>query len=689
MAFIKSNRLVKSVLLGVIVIAFLEIFVFNFRHWATAGYTAADAQSYVTGHGYSVTVSDDGSFILNDSNDTWITFENMNMSLNTIFLDVPDGEDSTLTVGVYANDEANLAGFDLQTTTVCSTVKLTKYLRTHLSGQSDYMKIYFQNVTPGTTIRGIQFNRTIPFQISFLRIVLMVVIWVFFVLFGAKSSLYKVLVTEWKTNKKQAAAIAGAILFQCVLLYLIGYIVRPGQNMQAEIDNGVYVHGIYNELADALMEGHAYLDRQPTDTVISLENPYDPVLRNAALSAAGEQECMDYAYYEGKYYCYFGVLPAILFYIPYKLITGHDLMTWNLMPVLTVLTVLAIYWFVYVFCEKYFEKVSMAVYFLSGLFVTFASSIVYLVYYGTIYSVPIICSLLFSILGLTFWIDAKGSHTVCRYKLVIGSLFIAFTLQCRPAFILIFVLAIPIFWDELVKDRLFFSKKGLLNTVLVIVPFLIIGFATMYYNAIRFGSPFDFGATYNLTSNDMTRRGFVLERIPLGIFEYVFQPITVSGAFPFMEAVSLADDYIGQYNREPFFGGLLAYNALMILIPLNIAMGKRLKDIKYTMLSMAMVALGFIIMVVDIQGAGVVHRYMSDFSWLFAISTAMFLLSMETVSEQTHLLVSLWYKRVLCWGVLCCVVLNIWNIFINTRWFTMFITNPHFYYTVKTMLPFY
>ena len=247
MAFIKSNRLVKSVLLGVIVIAFLEIFVFNFRHWATAGYTAADAQSYVTGHGYSVTVSDDGSFILNDSNDTWITFENMNMSLNTIFLDVPDGEDSTLTVGVYANDEANLAGFDLQTTTVCSTVKLTKYLRTHLSGQSDYMKIYFQNVTPGTTIRGIQLKRTIPFQISFLRIVLMVVIWVFFVLFGAKSSLYKVPVTEWKTNKKQAVAIAGAILFQCVLLYLIGYIVRPGQNMQAEIDNGVYVHGIFDK----------------------------------------------------------------------------------------------------------------------------------------------------------------------------------------------------------------------------------------------------------------------------------------------------------------------------------------------------------------------------------------------------------------------------------------------------------
>ena len=27
----------------------------------------------------------------------------------------------------------------------------------------------------------------------------------------------------------------------------------------------------------------------------------------------------------------------------------------------------------------------------------------------------------------------------------------------------------------------------------------------MAYNAARFGSPFDFGANYNLTSNDMTQ----------------------------------------------------------------------------------------------------------------------------------------------------------------------------------------
>lgn len=36
----------------------------------------------------------------------------------------------------------------------------------------------------------------------------------------------------------------------------------------------------------------------------------------------------------------------------------------------------------------------------------------------------------------------------------------------------------------------------------------------MWYNAARFGSPFDFGANYNLTSNDMTRRGFAVGASP-------------------------------------------------------------------------------------------------------------------------------------------------------------------------------
>ena len=43
------------------------------------------------------------------------------------------------------------------------------------------------------------------------------------------------------------------------------------------------------------------------------------------MSEAGEWYNWDHAYYKGKYYVYFGVVPAILFYLPYYVITGTHL----------------------------------------------------------------------------------------------------------------------------------------------------------------------------------------------------------------------------------------------------------------------------------------------------------------------------------------------------------------------------
>ena len=56
-----------------------------------------------------------------------------------------------------------------------------------------------------------------------------------------------------------------------------------------------------------------------------------------------------------------------------------------------------------------------------------------------------------------------------------------------------------------------------------LIPFIIVGLGLMYYNYIRFDSPFDFGANYNLTTNDMTLRGFNIDRIFLGIYYMLFK----------------------------------------------------------------------------------------------------------------------------------------------------------------------
>ncbi len=47
----------------------------------------------------------------------------------------------------------------------------------------------------------------------------------------------------------------------------------------------------------------------------------------------------------------------------------------------------------------------------------------------------------------------------------------------------------------------------------LIAPYIVVCAGIMWYNKARFGSLFDFGANYNLTVNDMTKRGMAVGRI--------------------------------------------------------------------------------------------------------------------------------------------------------------------------------
>ena len=86
---------------------------------------------------------------------------------------------------------------------------------------------------------------------------------------------------------------------------------------------------------------------------------------------------------------------------------------------------------------------------------------------------------------------------------------------------------------------------------MTILPFLIIAAGLMFYNFKRFNSPFDFGANYNLTTNDMTKRGFNVARIGTGIYEYLFRLPNYSLQFPYIYNTSFSTDYLGITIYEP------------------------------------------------------------------------------------------------------------------------------------------
>ena len=115
------------------------------------------------------------------------------------------------------------------------------------------------------------------------------------------------------------------------------------------------------------------------------------------------------------------------------------------------------------------------------------------------------------------------------------------------------------------KKRTLFSKKSIAATICFVIPYIVVAAFLMYYNYIRFGSVFDFGANYNLTGNDMTRRGFNIDRIGLGSFSYLFQPVSLTATFPFLTTTVFTTNYMGTTIRELLFGGLFAISPLLLL----------------------------------------------------------------------------------------------------------------------------
>lgn len=189
-------------------------------------------------------------------------------------------------------------------------------------------------------------------------------------------------------------------------------------------------------------------------------------------------------------------------------------------------------------------------------------SMFYLLIRPDLYHVPIVASAMFATGGLWLYLAGLNRPKKAVGLYAFGSFCMALTAGCRPQFILFAALAVVLFWERVFVKRELFSKKGWRQTAALVVPYVLIAAGLMAYNALRFGSPFDFGASYSMTSNDMTHRGTNLERILYGIWYFLFEPMQLEGKFPYLQSASIATDYLGKLVTESWFGGIFACSML-------------------------------------------------------------------------------------------------------------------------------
>lgn len=264
----------------------------------------------------------------------------------------------------------------------------------------------------------------------------------------------------------------------------------------------------YEKITDAFLKGQLYFDVEVDPALLELENPYD---RDARVEAGVESrqwnDMWDHAYYDGHYYMYFGVVPVLLLFMPYRVITGNPLTTYHATQIFTALFIAGLFLLFAYLTKKFFPKMPLVVYLLLSTAVA-VMSVWYCVSYPALYCTAISSALCMMIWSLYFFVRAVFDEKITKKTFLFaaaGSLLGALAFGCRPTIALGNLLVIPLFITFADKRKL--TSNQWCYTVLCALPYVAVAAGLMWYNNARFGDPFEFGQSYQMTVADQTQYG--------------------------------------------------------------------------------------------------------------------------------------------------------------------------------------
>ena len=635
------RHLAKSILAILAVAFLLETFLFNLNYFTSAGYNSISLNDKL-----NLQETTDEQYKLTAVNHT-LEFSNLNTEVHNIWLNFDYRQPAQeLTVKIQFTDDAHHTYFDSTEYTVgvpdvaVSTLSdQSEYINLNTAGLVDNLRIEItgENVSYPIKLSDIVLNAHHPFDFNTGRFLATAGILLLAFAFRPRSAIYRIHIVD-EPRKSKAAIIATVV----IEVYLMSAFLFMGSNLVGVATQGYNSgswdgHSIVNtfevggdnaqqyaELAKAMAHGQLYLEEEPPQWLQDMADPYDKGARDEAQKETGEPYLFDVAYHDGHYYVYFGVVPVVLFYLPFYLLTGANFPTAIGVLIACVAFVLGCSALLDRFARYHFKRVSLGLYLLLQIPLVTCCGILYLLKFPTFYSLPIMLGLAFSVWGLYFWMRGRASaarSTGPEKWYLAGSLCMALVVGCRPQLVVLSLLAFPLFWRPYITERRLFTPRGGREFACLVAPYAVVAAGLMGYNYARFGSLTDFGANYNLTVNDMTKRGWNLGRLAPALFAYFLQPPCVTGVFPYVQPAPFDTTYMGQTIKEVTFGGILACLPVLWVLPFAkriLALRMRQRSTRTIMgVIVVLLASGVIVALLDAQMAGILQRYFADFSFMF------------------------------------------------------------------------
>ena len=364
----------------------------------------------------------------------------------------------------------------------------------------------------------------------------------------------------------------------------------------------------YELMAEALLDGKLYLDYDDVDSrLLEMENPYDTAARK-------EQKIhyhWDHAFYDGRYYVYFGIVPVLLLFLPFRVITGTALTTYHATQIFVGAAIIGLFFFFRLLAKKYFPKIPIAVYLLLGASVSLAS-MAHCIAKPAMYMTAFSAGICMEIWSLYFYMKAVWATEDENRALLtafFGALLGALAFGCRPPIALANIVVIPCLVHFLRGRRI--TRELLLKLLAAASPYIVIGILLMLYNYVRFDSPFEFGQKYQLTVADQSEYGDLMLKLTSrnrinGLIYLFLRSRNLSEEFPF-----ITDG--GIFFTYPVLGtGLFAVTSKRVRAKL------RESGLKWFVLT-GVIAIWVISMMDIVWSPYLLARYKEDISWLIGM----------------------------------------------------------------------
>ena len=524
------------------------------------------------------------------------------------------GETQLARVQVLLSDSAYQYGL-ASADTLWALPGQTAYARLTSHGTLRRVQVILETTDETAALTAVTLNAPVPYRFSLLRFAAMLLpAW------GIAATLcleaWRVLLDRKKTAHRAAYALTA---LACVLLVLAArYLCVPfdaarfpyTRALEYPFENSVYQYRSLTHavLYDMLAKGRVAVDAQPDERLLALENPYDPTAR----LESGAEVMFDYALRDGAYYAYFGLTPVLVYYAPYRLVMGYLPAYTSAAVFFALLTVAAAFLCVWEAVRRFVRRASLPGVCLGAAAVALGSNLLMLQVSADRYHLSIACMQAFFFLTVWMGLVACRQQTRLRRSLCFALCAVLACLLVESRVTGALAAAgwlVPMFVLVLADGRRAAKQKAL-DAASFLAPLLLGAALVMAYNARRFGSPFEFGQTWQLTLEDIHYNRLRLQDVLPALYAYFLEGLRLTPEFPWFTLGSAGVNHTGNWFygvanagafTMPVTWGLLG----IWLLPDRHRRGKQAIYLTAVGVTVLLALLGY-------AAAGVAQRYVCD-----------------------------------------------------------------------------